>query len=116
MKERNNMSIFICEKCGKIDNSANRNNYWPARANQYAKRRGDIIRHHYVDEYFDTHTCCALCCKGLIFEDGSGEGYFCGDIYDTVTDRTYHDLDEATLKSCENYFDILDRDSHIQNQ
>ena len=105
------MSAFICEKCGRIDNSANSNNYWAAMGNKYAQQRGDAVRPHYTDEYFDTHTCCAICCKGLQFNDGSGENYFIGDRFDCVTDYTYKDKGIENCKGCSNYEEIKERDS-----
>ena len=62
------MPVFICEKCGKLDNSANTNNFWQACANIEKIKEGKDPVQKYSDEYFDTHICCALCCKGLQYK------------------------------------------------
>lgn len=68
------MSIFICEKCGKLDNTACNNNYWHAQMNQYLKSVGKAIDISYEPEfeYFETHVCCSDCCNGITYADGSG--------------------------------------------
>lgn len=35
------MSIFICEKCGKLDNAACNNNYWIAHMNKHRQLQGE---------------------------------------------------------------------------
>ena len=68
------MSVFICEKCGKLDNTACSNNYWHARGNQCLKEEGKDIRIGFKPEfkYFEDHLCCSDCCKGVTYRDGSG--------------------------------------------
>ena len=68
------MPLFICEKCGKIDNSACANNYWHARFNKYSKSEGEEIDTSYKPEfaYFEDHVCCSDCCDGVEYHDGSG--------------------------------------------
>jgi len=68
------MSIFICEKCGNIDNTALHNNYWHAAGNKYYKSINKPIRISYKPEYeyFEDHVCCSLCCDGIEYRDGSG--------------------------------------------
>lgn len=68
------MSIFICEKCGKLDNTACNNNYWFAMMNRNLKKNGEEVRKIFNDEfeYFETHACCSDCCDGIFFRDGSG--------------------------------------------
>lgn len=67
------MSIFICEKCGKLDDTALSNNYWHAHANQSLKSMGEEIRIFYKleFEYFETHVCCSDCCDGIVSADCS---------------------------------------------
>lgn len=105
------MPTFICEKCGRLDNSANTNNYWYAMGNKYAEQKSESISPHYTDDYFNNHVCCALCCKGLQYIDGSGKNHFSGDKFDCVTDYTYKEADEQTLKSCSNIRFIQERDN-----
>ena len=45
------MSTFICEKCGCIDNSACKNNYW------IVKAKLNI----FSEEYYNTHLVCTSC-------------------------------------------------------
>lgn len=68
------MGCFICEKCGKIDNTACRNNFWHAHANQAAIRHNEPINVSYKPEfaYFETHPCCSDCCDGIVYDDNSG--------------------------------------------
>ncbi len=42
------MPTFICEKCGRLDNSANTNNYWDAMGNKYTEQSGEPINPHYT--------------------------------------------------------------------
>ena len=69
------MSIFICEKCGKLDNTALNNNYWHAHLNQYLESVGRKIDIAYKPEflYFENHVCCSDCCDGIIYKDNSGK-------------------------------------------
>lgn len=70
------MPSFICEKCGKVDNSACANNYWHARSNKYLKSNGkeNKISTSYKSEfaYFEDHVCCSDCCDGIVYYDDSG--------------------------------------------
>ena len=68
------MSIFICEKCGKIDNTACNNNYWHAAGNKYKESKNEPIDTSFKPEYayFETHVCCSDCCDGLVYKDNSG--------------------------------------------
>ena len=68
------MSIFICEKCGKLDNTACGNNYWLAHMNKHRQAQGDKIEIYFRPEfsYFEDHLCCSDCCEGVTFSDGSG--------------------------------------------
>lgn len=68
------MSIFICEKCGKLDNSACSNNFWHARRNKYRQSNEEEIDISYKSkfEYFENHVCCSDCCDGIIYSDNSG--------------------------------------------
>lgn len=68
------MSIFICEKCGKLDNTACSNNYWHAFANKHRQSKGKDLDISYKSEfeYFENHVCCSDCCEGLAYCDGSG--------------------------------------------
>lgn len=68
------MSIFICEKCGYLDNTACGNNYWHASGNKYRKREGLPLDISYSPEfqYFEDHVCCSECCNGITYKDGSG--------------------------------------------
>lgn len=68
------MSIFICEKCGKIDNTACHNNYWHASQNKYRQSKGEELSTAYKPEfkYFENHVCCSDCCKGITYKDNSG--------------------------------------------
>lgn len=67
------MGIFICEKCGKLDNTACNNNYYIALINRHRKSEGEkCISFKDGFEYFETHFCCSDCCDGLAFKDGSG--------------------------------------------
>lgn len=108
------MGIFICEKCGRLDNTANRNNYWIAMANKYKLKHpeefydGSTIVNHYKNDYFNTHVCCSICCIGLEFSDGSSSDNYSGDVYGVVTDKTYKEMSIDTLKACYNYEDFKD--------
>ena len=66
------MSIFICEKCGNIDNTACSNNYWHVAGNKYYKSVNKPIKIYYRPEfeYFEDHMCCSKCCEGIIYKDG----------------------------------------------
>lgn len=68
------MSIFICEKCGKLDNTALNNNYWLAFMNKNKVKNGETITTYFKPDftYFNGHVCCSDCCDGLQFSDGSG--------------------------------------------
>lgn len=68
------MSIFICEKCGKLDNTACSNNYWHAAMNKYRQSQGKELDISFKPqfEYFETHVCCSDCCDGVIYKDDSG--------------------------------------------
>lgn len=68
------MSIFICEKCGKLDNTACSNNYWCASGNKYRQSHGEEITPYFKPEfaYFENHLCCSDCCEGVVYNDGSG--------------------------------------------
>lgn len=68
------MSIFICEKCGKLDNTALSNNYYHAIGNKYRQSQGEKLRICFKPEfaYFENHVCCSDCCEGIEFNDGSG--------------------------------------------
>lgn len=68
------MSIFICEKCGKLDNTALNNNYWLAFMNNNRMKNGETITAYFKPDfaYFNDHVCCSDCCDGLRFADGSG--------------------------------------------
>ena len=101
------MSVFICEKCGRIDNSANSNNFWQAFGNKSKLKRGEPIIPKYDNEFFDTHPCCALCCKGIKYKDGSPTR-FTGDSYECVTEKTWKEFDEVTQKQCANYEDFIE--------
>lgn len=61
------MSVFICEKCGCLDNTALHNNYWMVIGNKH----GFGVR--FKDTYYNDHACCQWCCLGVEFEDGSGK-------------------------------------------
>lgn len=68
------MGIFICEKCGKLDNTACNNNYWHASGNKYRQSKGEGLDRYYKPEfeYFENHVCCSDCCEGVTYEDDSG--------------------------------------------
>lgn len=68
------MSIFICEKCGKLDNTACGNNYWHALTNKIRERKGEEQETHYKPEflYFENHVCRSDCCEGIAYSDNSG--------------------------------------------
>lgn len=68
------MPCFICEKCGKIDNTACANNYWHAKFNKLYRNKKEEIDISYKPEfsYFEDHVCCSDCCKDIEFSDGSG--------------------------------------------
>ena len=68
------MSIFICEKCGKLDNTAFSNTYWHALANKIREEKGEETETHYKLEfsYFENHVCCSDCCEGVTYNDDSG--------------------------------------------
>ena len=61
------MSIFICEKCGKLDNTACGNNYWHVAMNKYLQSKGEKLDISYQSKfsYFENHACCSDCCEGL---------------------------------------------------
>lgn len=73
-KEKIQMSIFICEKCGKLDNTACSNNYHHANMNKYREQKGKKIDICYKPEflYFENHACCSDCCEGVTYSDFSG--------------------------------------------
>lgn len=68
------MSVFICEKCGKLDNTACHNNYYHAFFNKYKQSRGEELDILYKPEfeYFENHVCCSDCCEGVTYKDDSG--------------------------------------------
>lgn len=68
------MSIFICEKCGKLDNTACSNNYWHALMNKHRRKDGKEIDICFKPEfeYFENHVCCSDCCDGVTYSDDSG--------------------------------------------
>ena len=68
------MGIFICEKCGKLDNTAHNHNYHLASGNKRRILAGKKPNTHFKPEfaYFENHVCCSDCCNGLIFSDDSG--------------------------------------------
>ncbi len=68
------MSNFICEKCGKLDNTACSNNYWHAAGNKYRESQGEKIDIAYKPQfkYFENHACCSDCCEGVTYNDDSG--------------------------------------------
>lgn len=66
------MPSFICEKCGKVDNSACANNYWHAFRNKYRSKEELDVRFKSEFEYFEDHMCCSDCCDGIIYCDDSG--------------------------------------------
>ncbi len=68
------MSIFICEKCGKLDNTACNNNYWHASMNKYRESKSGEMSICFKPEYsyFENHVCCSDCCEGVTYSDGSG--------------------------------------------
>lgn len=75
-KRRRKVSIFICEKCGKLDNTALNNNYWVVIMAKVQKARGEKPGIHYFKpkySFFDDHVCCSDCCNGIEFYDGSGK-------------------------------------------
>lgn len=109
------MPTFICEKCGHLDNSANNNNYWLTSMNKYNASIGKKIEKLFKEEYYDTHRCCANCCKGIHYYDGSDSSKFSGDDqYKCVTEKTYKEYDENTLKNCMNYEEIKKRDEELE--
>lgn len=68
------MGVFICEKCGKLDNTACSNNYWHASMNKYRKSKGEEMDICFKPEfsYFENHVCCSDCCDGIVYCDNSG--------------------------------------------
>lgn len=68
------MSIFICEKCGKLDNTACSNNYWHTFVNKCRQSESEELDICYKPQfaYFETHACCSDCCKGVTYKDDSG--------------------------------------------
>lgn len=68
------MSTFICEKCGRLDNTACGNNYWHAIINKYREEKCEKIIICFKPEfsYFENHVCCSDCCEGVAFYDNSG--------------------------------------------
>lgn len=73
------MGLFICEKCGCIDNTACANTYYIAKLNRHKKEKGEKIKPFFKPEfeYFENHACCTECCKGIECCDGIkfGDGY-----------------------------------------
>lgn len=67
------MSIFICEKCGRLDNTAKNNNYWIVKMNRNMKTVGEEYGVRFKPEfsYFEDHFCCSDCCDGVQYMDGS---------------------------------------------
>ena len=65
------MGIFICEKCGKLDNTACGNNYYTAKRNKFLLKSGRTIEPSYKSEYeyFETHSCCSDCCVDVEYKD-----------------------------------------------
>lgn len=101
------MSAFICEKCGRIDNSANHNNYWVAMGNKHKLSENKTIEPHFTDEYFNTHACCAECCKGLGYVDGSEGNYFNGDSIGCISEKTYKEIGLESLKGEVSNWEII---------
>lgn len=68
------MSVFICEKCGKLDNTACSNNYYHALMNKYREADGREISTCFKPKfsYFENHVCCSDCCEGVTYIDDSG--------------------------------------------
>lgn len=68
------MGIFICEKCGRLDNTACGNNYWLAHMNKSRIHAGEQMKCHFKPEYsyFENHVCCSDCCEGVAYSDNSG--------------------------------------------
>lgn len=62
------MSTFICEKCGKLDNSACNNNYWHAIGNKYRKSKGEKLDICFKPQFifFEDHICCSDCYEEII--------------------------------------------------
>ena len=56
------MSIFICEKCGKLDNTACNNNYWHASMNKYRESKSGEMSICFKPEYsyFENHVAREL--------------------------------------------------------
>lgn len=67
------MAIFICEKCGQVDNTACANNFWHVSMNKCLQSKNEDIEEYYQKEYeyFEMHYCCADCCEGVFYKDGS---------------------------------------------
>lgn len=68
------MSVFICEKCGYISNSALRGTFHHASANLSRIRKNEPIDVMYAPEFefFETHRCCDKCADGVRYSDNSG--------------------------------------------
>ena len=108
------MSIFICEKCGKLDNSGNGNNYWAVQSNKFCLSEGKEILIPFKDEYFNTHACCGYCCEGIEYIDGSG--VLQGNKYNTISDKPYYEIEDFLGEGIENYEFILKRDKERRKQ
>lgn len=67
------MGLFICEKCGCIDNTACDNTYYIASLNKLKRKKGEEIQPFFKPEfqYFEDHACCTECCKGIEYYDGN---------------------------------------------
>ena len=66
------VGLFICEKCGHIDNTACDNNYRITRLNKYKREKGEEAEQFFKPEfrYFEDHACCTECCKEVEYRDG----------------------------------------------
>ena len=65
------MGVFICQKCGNLDNTACGNNFYTARRNKYyLKKYGEFESSFKPEyEYFETHECCSDCCGEIEYDD-----------------------------------------------
>ena len=102
------MAIFICEKCGRLDNTANGNNFWQANSNKVRIGDGRPARESFADPFFDTHVCCGECCEGVKYKDGSGQ--LRGNEFDTVSEKPYWEMKLLSQESVINYDYITKRD------
>lgn len=104
------MPVFICEKCGRLDNSANDNNFWQSQGNKGLEKEGKPYLLEFEDPYFNTHSCCSLCCKGINYLNSTG--HFNGGNPEYISDYTYKDvLDKGwDLSGLYNYKEIMERD------